>query len=114
MLISMVSACNDGHGGKSFYETMANAKDPKEVIDRILKVGRNETVPDQWEIQIFARFLNKYHVILVTDMCDPQMVENMHMEHAFTFEEALERALEIKGKDAKITVIPDGVSVIVK
>ena len=36
------------------------------------------------------------------------------MEHALTFDEALKRAFEIKGKDAKVTVIPDGVSVIVR
>jgi len=38
----------------------------------------------------------------------------MHMEHAYTYEEAIQRAFEITGKDAKITVIPDGVSVIVR
>jgi nickel-dependent lactate racemase len=42
------------------------------------------------------------------------MIKKMHMQHAFTFEEALERALEIKGRDATITVIPDGVSVVVR
>ena len=42
------------------------------------------------------------------------MIMNMHMEHAATFEEALKRAFEIVGEDAKITVIPDGVSVVVK
>lgn len=47
-------------------------------------------------------------------MCDPEMIKSMHMEHASTFEEALKRAYEIKGKDAKVAVIPDGVSVIVR
>ena len=47
-------------------------------------------------------------------MCDPQMFKDMHMQHASTFEEALQRAFEIKGKDATMTVIPDGVSVVVK
>jgi nickel-dependent lactate racemase len=47
-------------------------------------------------------------------MCDPEMIKNMHMQHAFTFEEALERAFAIKGKDAKISVVPDGVSVVVR
>jgi nickel-dependent lactate racemase len=42
------------------------------------------------------------------------MIKNMHMKHAHNFDEALKMALEIKGKDAKIVVIPDGVSVIVK
>jgi len=42
------------------------------------------------------------------------MIKSMHMEHAFTFQQALKRAYEIKGNDAKVVVIPDGVSVIVR
>lgn len=38
----------------------------------------------------------------------------MHMKHAYNFNEALNMDLDIKGKDSKIVVIPDGVSVIVK
>ncbi|WML34013.1 nickel-dependent lactate racemase [Clostridium sp. OS1-26] len=113
-VIIMVAACNDGHGGQSFYDNLADAKSPAELLDRIAKVPRNETVPDQWEFQILARMLNKYTVIMVTDMCDPIMIKNMHMEHAFSFEEALNKAYDIKGKDAKVAVIPDGVSVIVR
>jgi nickel-dependent lactate racemase len=113
-VIIMVSACNDGHGGQSFYDNMAQAKTPRELLDRIAKVPRNETVPDQWEFQILARMLDKFTVIMVTDMCDPQMIKDMHMEHAVSFEEALKRAYEIKGNDAKVVVIPDGVSVIVR
>lgn len=113
-VIIMVAACNDGHGGQSFYDNLANSKSPAELLDKIAKVPRNETVPDQWEFQILARMLNKYTVIMVTDMCDPTMIKNMHMEHAFSFEEALNRAYDLKGKDAKVAVIPDGVSVIVR
>lgn len=113
-VIIMVSACNDGHGGKSFYENMANAKSPEEVLNRVMKTGRNETIPDQWEFQILARILKKHTVILVSDLCDPEMIKKMHMQHAYTFEEALKRAFEIKGADADITVIPDGVGVVVK
>ena len=36
------------------------------------------------------------------------------MEHAYTFEDALQRAFELKGTDAGVVVIPDGVSVIVR
>lgn len=113
-VIIMVSACNDGHGGKSFYENMANAKSPEEVLNRVMKTPKNETIPDQWEFQILARILKKYTVILVSDLCDPEMIKEMHMQHAYTFEEALKRAFEIKGSDADITVIPDGVGVVVK
>ncbi len=113
-VIIIASACNDGHGGEDFYSNMANASCPNEVIKKVLKIPRNETLPDQWEFQILARILSKHTVILVTDMCDSEMIKAMHMEHASTLKEALDTALEMQGKDAKIAVIPDGVSVIVK
>ena len=113
-IIIMVCACNDGHGGQSFYDQMANASTPKDILDKVLKIPRNKTIPDQWEFQILARILDKYKVIMVTDMCDPQMIKNMHMSHAYTFEQALNEAFELKGETSKVVVIPDGVSVVVK
>ena len=113
-VIIMISACNDGHGGQSFYDNIANASSPSEILENVRKVEKSDTAPDQWEFQILARILEKYTVIIVTDQCSPEMIKSMHMKHASTFEEALNIAFEIKGKDAKITVIPDGVSVIVK
>lgn len=65
-------------------------------------------------ISDFSRILSKNKVIMVTDMCDPEIIKNMHMDHAFTFEEALKKAYELKGEAAKVVVIPDGVSVVVK
>lgn len=113
-VIIMVSACNDGHGGESFYKNVASAKSPQEILQKLSKVKRNETVPDQWEFQILARILSNYTVIMVTDMCSPDMIKAMHMKHAYTIKEALEMAYKIKGIDAKVAVIPDGVSVIVR
>lgn len=113
-VIIMVSACNDGHGGQSFYDSVASASSPTEILEKVRKIPKSETIPDQWEFQILARILEKFTVIMVTDLCDPQMIKNMHMKHASSFEEALQMAFDIKGKDAKVAVIPDGVSVIVK
>ena len=112
-IIIMVAACSDGHGGESFYRHLAEAENPGEVLEQALRVSRDETEPDQWEYQILARILSKNKVIFVTDMCEPEMIRAMHMDHAMTVEEALRKARDIKGTDAKITVIPDGVSVIV-
>ncbi len=113
-VIIMIAACNDGHGGQSFYDNVAQAKNPKELLDKVLTVPRNETIPDQWEFQILARILCNYTVIMVTDMCDPDMIKSMHMKHAYTFEKALEMAYKIKGTDAEVVVIPNGVGVVVK
>lgn len=113
-VIIMVSACNDGHGGESFYRTFLEAKDAREVMNSILATPMENTIPDQWESQILARVLMKHQVIIVTDQCAPKLITDMKMLHAGTFAAALEMADRIKGKDATITVIPDGVSVVVK
>ena len=99
---------------KVFTTTWPNARAPKELLDRVAQNDRNHTVPDQWESQILARILYRHHVIMVSDLIDPEIVTNMHMELAKTFDEALQRAYAIEGKDAKIVVIPDGLSVIIQ
>jgi nickel-dependent lactate racemase len=112
-IIIMVSACHDGHGGDSFYENMASSGSPEKILAKTLKISRNETVPDQWEFQILARILCRCRVILVTDMCDPEMIRAMHMEPAKSIDEAMDKAFSIAGEQARIAVIPDGVSVII-
>lgn len=113
-VIIMVSECSDGHGGEDFYNTFKNANSPQEIMDEILKKDRNETIPDQWESQVLARILIKHEVIMVTE-APKEMIEDMHMHYAETIEEAMEKAVQLVGKDDyRVTVIPDGVSVIVK
>ena len=73
-----------------------------------------ETIIDQWQSQILARVLMKARVVFVSD-CDPQIVRDLHMVPAKSVAEAMELAKELVGRDDyKVTVIPDGVSVIVK
>ncbi len=112
-VVIMIASCSDGHGGESFYNTMSNAKSPEDLMSKLMKVSRKNTIPDQWEFQILARILIKHKVIIVTDMCDPKIIKDMHMEHAYTFNEALDMAFKIKGQQAKVTLIKDGVSSIV-
>lgn len=112
-----VSSCSDGHGGEDFYNNLKNAESIQKAMDEILARGRNETVFDQWEAQILMRMLLKFTIIMVTE-APQQMVEDMHMKYAASVEDALAMAKEVLAKkgitDPKITVIPDGVSVIVK
>lgn len=112
-IIIEVSRCNDGHGGESFYKTFKEAADPKDIEDRVLQIPMEETIADQWEIQILARILVRHKVIFVTDPENKQLIEDMHMTYAESLEEAIRMAKEIKGEDAKVAFVPDGVSVIV-
>jgi len=112
-VIIVASQCADGHGGESFYNTFASAGSVRQIMDDILTRTAEQTVPDQWESQILARILLKHHVIMVTD-APQEMVEKMQMKWAPSVEAAIKLAENIlQEKKCKITVIPDGVSVIV-
>jgi len=113
-VIIMVAACNDGHGGESFYRWFAESRSPKETYDRINSIPQDETVADQWEAQILARILMKHKVIMVSDIQSKKLIEDMNMIYAASLEEALEKARKLTRVDAEIVVIPDGVGVIIR
>lgn len=65
-VIIMVSACSDGHGGQSFYDTFAQEPDEEKIMASFLATPSDRTIPDQWEAQILCRILLKHPVIMVT------------------------------------------------
>lgn len=113
-VIIMVAACNDGHGGEAFYRWFTEATSAEEIASQIALIPQDQTTADQWEAQILARILLKCTVILVTDMCKPQIIKNMKMLHADSLSSALVMAEERIGKQAQVVIIPDGVSMIVQ
>lgn len=112
-VIIMLAKSNDGHGGEGFYRQLADEPDIAKTMDGFLARGRSQTVPDQWQTQIFIRVLQRAKVLYLSDAPD-DMVREMHMVPVHSLEEALQKAEEILGnKNASITAIPDGVSVMV-
>lgn len=112
-VIIICSSCADGTGGDFFYKLLAESASAQEAYQKLNDVDPKDTEFDQWEAQILARILCKANVIIVSDKCDPSIITNMHIMHAYNIEEALEKARNIVG-NKKITVIPDGISVIFK
>lgn len=112
-IIIMVSDCGDGHGGESFYKALKDCKSPAELMDEIRNVPQSETKPDQWEYQIQCRILMKHKVIYVMNEKYRYMAEEMGFYTASNVNEALDMALKEKGKAAHISIIPDGVSVMI-
>ena len=113
-VIIIAASCKEGHGGEALYEAIKNMESPQQILNDIHGVPRNETKPYQWKIQILARILNHFKVIVVTEDCDHQVIRDMHMTPASTLEEALGIARGIMGEDASITIIPNGSTVIVE
>lgn len=113
-VIIICAACNDGHGGDAFYRWFTESKGARDVMDKIMAIEPEHTIADQWEAQVLARVLLKHTVIMVSDQCDPKLITDMEMKVAKTLPEAMAMAEAIVGPEARYTVVPDGVSVIVR
>lgn len=112
-VLIMVSACGDGHGGESFYHALRDCVSPQKLAEQILSTPQEQTQPDQWEYQILCRVLCKHHVIYVTDPAQKKTIEEMKIAWAPDVDTALKEARRLKGEDAHLVVIPNGISVMV-
>lgn len=112
-VIIMLAESGDGIGGEHFYHQLADEADIERTLALFRSRGRSETLPDQWQTQIMLRVLSRATVIYISEIPDED-VRQLHMIPAHSIGEALAEAKRIIGReDATITVIPDGVSVIV-
>jgi len=111
--IIMCAALGDGHGGEEFFKWFAERDGAASVTRDILKIPPEETRMDQWEAQILARVLEKATCFFVTGEENRALIEAMHMRWAPDVNTALTMVSEMLGENASVTVIPDGVGVIV-
>ena len=110
-VIIICAECADGHGGEGFYRALSECESAEKLYETQMATPQDKTVPDQWESQILARILMHHTVIFVTRPELKETVENMKMLYAGGLDEALEKAHELKKET--VTVIPNGISVIV-
>ena len=113
-VIICVSKCNDGSGGDELVRWFADGKTPREITDIIINTPPKETKGDQWMAQILSRIMLKARVIMVTDICSRNIVETMGMCWCPDINTAIETAYSLCPGANGITVIPDGISVIVE
>ena len=113
-VLIMCADLADGTGGEGFYTSIRDCESPAEHFARCAATPQDETIPDQWESQILARILMKHKVIFVSRPEMEQTLKEMKMDYAPDLESALAMAKQIQGQQAEITVIPNGISVIVK
>lgn len=109
--IIMCAECADGHGGEGFYKALRDCKSPAELYARQMATPQDQTAPDQWESQILARILMHHKVIVVSRPEMQKTIEDMKMQYAPNLDAALKAARY--GSSKTLTVIPNGISVIV-
>lgn len=104
----------DGTGGEGFYASLRDCESPAALFAQCAATPQDQTIPDQWESQILARILMKHHVIFVSRQEMEQTLREMKLDYAPTLEEALAIARARKGRNGSVTLIPNGISVIVR
>ena len=110
-VIIIAASCVDGYGGEHFRELITRGT-PQEIQDYLLAIPPDKTIPEQWCAQIYARIMLRHEIIVVSDHLTAEQAGHANMRHADTLDEALAMAQDIKGRDAQVVVIPDGMSVI--
>ncbi len=103
----------DGTGGEGFYRSLRDCPSPKALFDTCAATPQGETIPDQWESQILARVLMDHRVIFVTRPEMAETLREMKLDFAPGLDAALAMARADRGEDAEITLVPNGISVVV-
>ena len=111
--VIMCAALGDGHGGEEFYRWFADRPSAEAVTRDIVSIPPDKTHMDQWEAQILARVMGKATCWFVTGEENRELVETMHLKWAPDVDTALAEATALMGENSTVTVIPDGVGVIV-
>ena len=112
-VIIAAGECGDGIGGESFHAMFRGGKSPAALLEEFRCIPPEETRIDQWQAQILARIMEKHSVILVSALPEED-VRSFGMIPASTVEEALMAADALLGRPGSISVIPEGISVIIK
>ena len=113
-VLIMCADLADGTGGEGFYQSLKNCETPAAHFAQCAATPQSETIPDQWESQILARILMKHHVVFVSRPEMEKILRDMKLDYAPSLEEAMAKARAIKGEGASVTIIPNGISVMVK
>ena len=109
-IIILCASCLDGFGGNHFKEMIVDGS-PEQIDRKLSEIAPDQTISEQWCVQIFARILKKHKMILVSTL-PADTVRTANMISAESVDEALEIALNEKGRQASVLVIPDGVAVL--
>jgi nickel-dependent lactate racemase len=106
-LIVCAAECADGfpdHG--SYREVLTSAASPQALLDLI--AARQETVPDQWQVQVQARIQAAHRVVMRTSRLSAAELAEAHLECTDDVSATVAEAVGAAGRDARVCVLPEG------
>lgn len=109
-IVIIPAPCPDGVGEESSREWMHDTPDGPSILEK----ARREGIPEGTHMAYrFGRFLAHASQVIVTDCAIPaQTIREVRLTPMPTAQEAVDDALALLGKDAKVLVIPHGVAAI--
>ena len=106
-MIVCAAECRDGfpdHG--SYREVLASAPSPRALLDGIR--SREQTVPDQWQVQIQAQIQAANRVVMHTSYLSDADLAAAHLEQTSDISATVADALAATGPGARLCVLPEG------
>lgn len=100
-IIILVASCKEGFGEKTFEKWMLGFEKPE---DMVIELKKNFVLGGHKAAAI-AKVLQKCSVYLVSDI-DHDTVKKMFMKPYKDVQDAVDDALNIKGRDAKVILMP--------
>ena len=109
--IIAVNECIEGVGigQDKFKELLFSDMTPYEIYEKIMK--KEITAPDQWEIQVLVRILQKASIYVISKLKEHEL-GNIGLKHASSINEAINNSLQEYGPQARILVLPNGPQVL--
>jgi len=103
--------CPDGVGSELFFEWMASAACPEDVMERFQAEGYNVGTSKAW---LYSRCLLKAEVIVVSDCLDETTLGQMFTKKAPDLDAALATAFQTQGSNARVLVLRNAADMIPK
>jgi lactate racemase len=103
--VILSAECHDGVGAQGFFDWMAAATCPQEVIDRFIREEYSVGSSKAW---MYSRCLKRAELIVVTQSIDDQTLERMFTKRADTVDQAIAMALARHGEKAQIILLRNG------
>lgn len=112
-VIIMCAECADGIGGDVFYKALKECESPTALLEEIRRTPMEETVPDQWQYQILVKIMEKHPILFVARPELKEVINEMKFEYCESLDAAYKRAREIRGEEADVLVIPNGIALVI-
>lgn len=105
--IICAAECRDGfpdHG--SYRQVLASQDSPSALLQMI--AAREQTVPDQWQVQVQAKVQAEANVVMHTSFLSDADLSEAHLTQTGNIAETVSAALRDAGPRARVCVLPEG------